>query len=496
MLEDKVFLARNYFDRGDYLGSIRLLEESELVLENQEHLEPLLLLAESYIDLNRDDEGIDLMKELLSAYPDNSEVKDKAIQLFSRFRDLAEESKALTIEQRLTDPESSYYSYILAYLGFHWLSSPKSEVLSHLREALGADYQGTYLDFAYDVYRRFDMHDECEEIVERMLADSPDAHDSRRCLILQKLKNKEYEEFIELALDFLGDYPNSSWVVDKIEEVKELIYGDLYDRTLQRMSWLLERRMEKTNSLVMVSIYFCTFILCLAIFAFVVILVIPFWIVKVCLLHDSVHMRRLRTDSLYRRISEAQDIVDTSENDILLVLKDVANSKSILLVEENRFILAQDVIGSMKSMRNRSDLQNLKKKVEKPFSEIVKLTISDTEIKIFDKESLPFALEDFVFRSLEVPRQLKDYLEKTGWEYQGAKPQSILIILRNSLWLFFMAALFGYWGEHSEWNEYLTFYICSALFVNGAVYAYFRLRERMTIETFTPPEKESKKAGV
>jgi len=467
-IENQVFLAQNLLERGQTLKAISILEKLQLNTSKAEDIDGLVLLAECLNKIDRDDEATELVEELLKNNPDDWQVTNVALQIFSCFKNKAKEAEKIALEQKSKYPDHHYYHYILSYLGFHWLNYPKEKVLGLLENSLRLSNHSEYLDHAYEIYDSYRMNERRDHYLALMVKDSPDSYETRKLLIQKKLYSKEYEEFALLAIELLKDFPKEDWVVEKIDEVKDVLYGDDMDRYLQKISFFFDELVERTNNQFLAYAYFfsmcASFLIGLIFFFFHA----PIWLVKKFIVDYPNHFRLLDTDSLYRTLNKASDITQEQENGLLLFLTHEDNSKKIIFLKEDKMILAKKLNCSLNQLKNEELLDCFEKPIENKFDKIFKISINEVMIEVNFSEN-DYLVEDFYFLSPEVPLILKEHLKKKQWELISTKKTSVFQVLFWSL-IYILVSGGIFYSELSSNDAWIVTQIfCFSIFISSFV---------------------------
>jgi tetratricopeptide (TPR) repeat protein len=489
-MEEQVFLAKDYLERGKAQHSIQMLERMQLVPEKSEHLEALIVLVESYNKADKDEEALQLARELLRLHPKDNDVQDCVVHLFSSFRDSALEAEELSLELRKEYPERSYYCYMLAYLGHTWLPRSREYVLGNLDEALRLCGRTRYLKTAFEIYHSYGLEQERADCVALMVEQSPADFDTRRCLVLEKIYTKQYQDAAQLGVELLMDYPQESWLLEKIDEVKDLLYGNRYEQFIQQAYWRVEKRIEDTNSQIVAYFYLICFYLVLAVTAFAGLIVAPFFIVKFLVVDDSLHIERLQTDDLYRKLTEVSDIVQRLPNGIVFLLTEVTNSQKVLIFDDDKIVIANGLRCSFRELRTSVELEALVKPKVFQVRDVSEITIRDTEFTLSFGD-LSRLDKDFSFLSLDVPRELREFLEQKAWSYEGKRIQKKIEILYFCLLFLLLDFAILYWDWPGAYGFELQVVCSTVVFVNGLVYLWHRLKKPIVSEVYTARSSES-----
>jgi hypothetical protein len=482
MFQDAIFISKNYFERNHFDACLKKLKELELNIKDPEHTEAFLLLVDCYSELDQEEEAKELIYTLLREYPDKDEIIDKVIELSASIEELQAYGLDLVRQQIKKYPDNTYYPYMHAHLGFYCLSHSKVEILENLEKVLHVD---DYLDTAFDIYGEFGMNEEQNECLRRMIISNPEAKETRKCHMQSKLDSKSHEEFIEIAIDYLKQYPEDEWTKDKIEDVTEILYGDYFFQILNQLYFRLEKRFTRARSDIYVYFSKAIFIITLFLAIIFYLAALPFLLVRVIVIDDYIHIHRLKNDPVYRKINQLKDRLFEASNILYFYFKHSSNSYPIVLFHDEGISLAKDRDENMKKLRNKESYTFFDDRKDYVFKKIKKVKIGTCEIKIFEEDDI-IEDENIIFSTLDSPEQIHAFLLEQNWTYSGDEKESTMsILLYGSTYLIVSAlALLGLYRY--QWNEYLMAYVFLASITNFFVYCYYRLKNKNIFQVYSP----------
>lgn len=479
-MEEVVTIANSYYERGNYHQALKLLEPIQLNLYDRDHQEAFILLARIYCNEIDDKKGIQIIRDLLQHYPNDSYIIDVSLEIFSSYSDLASEVEKLAKEMIGRYPDNDYYFYILSYVGFNWLKMEKEQVLDYLNNALTLSNYSNYLDFGYEVFSKYGSGDERSNCLELMISNDPQSYETRKCLLNDFLRNKDYESFLESALDLVKEYPNNVWLIEEIDDVKDILYGNFLDLFVLRCCEKIGAIQESFNNPV---VYFINvYVFSSLIFAFCIVL-IPFFLVTIMIVGDYKHFNLCKNDKLYRRLIVASESFKLFKSSALFSLTLNSNKYSKLYLTSSEIVLAKKIKGNINYLEEDEVIPALSGKKTIKISDIEEVVISDynLEINLIDGN-----YETFDIGSPEMILAIEDWLKNSSWVYSASYVQSFLKIIFNSLILVGLGIYAYSVGVLNNWNIYLVLYISSAFLFNGLYFLWFRLNNRLSFKYYIP----------
>ncbi|HMO17909.1 MAG TPA: hypothetical protein PKA63_06055 [Oligoflexia bacterium] len=480
MIDEVIALSYSYYERNNYFRALEVFKDINLNIDNIEHHQALLLLAKLYCHCDKDEKGIQILKELLKRFPFDQNIFDSAIEVFSGYVHLAVDAENMAKEMIRKNPDNDYYYYILSYVGFHWLCRDRVEVLNSLNRALALSNFSEYLDFGYEVYGKYGLEKEKNNCLELLLKRDPLSYKARFCLLKELLDKKDYKQFLESALDMVKEYPDDGWIIDNINDVKDILYGDLFDKIIQKASRPLLVVAERSDSLVLSFILVQIFPVLIYLICLVL---MPFYLVHVLIVQDFKHVKLFQSDDLYRRIVVVSEYVKFFESSVLFSLEKNSHNHTKFHITNSEISLASKLVGNVNYLSEGDVVNALEDKKTINIEDIKNIVLSDHSLELNEKNG---SFEEFETSSPDVLSEIEAGLLTLGWKKSKCVLQSYCQIFLYGLCLILLGLYMLNLGLVKEWNIIITLYLSLAIIVNGLHYLIFRLNNRLTIKYFEP----------
>ncbi|HMO17910.1 MAG TPA: tetratricopeptide repeat protein [Oligoflexia bacterium] len=345
MLKNDVFLARNYYDRGNAKRALEIIENAEIAPENRDDIEGSLLYVNVLCSLNQFDSAKNIIEILLSKFPDNTEVIDGAIHFFSLQRSTAGSAKELCKERIKMAPDNNWYYYILSYVCFYYLDSDEEEVLGYLCKSLELCNYTLNLDHAYNVFDYYKSYDRRDHCLEQLMELHPGSSFTRAKLFHNLFHKEKFREAAEVALEFFKDFPDSHEISTyQLTSLKKLLRLNRRQKEFEDIKVKLIEHYDVrvySNSLVDRIILGIP----LRLFYY---LLLPYLFPGMISSKNHLHLAAFKRDELYRRLCSARDNVIFEDQKILLYCPDSKTDVKVILFEEDSVYTGSDLTCSLK----------------------------------------------------------------------------------------------------------------------------------------------------